>query len=155
MLHLNAPRSALFQDLLEQDAFMSHVLIDDPKAVPSGGDDETLVNLPEWTQVRKDRKRHLRRRDRFRWKLAMSIGTAQQFTGGWRARRYFDGRRAEIQARGGSRGGAQSEIRKRGLGWLGDLDSGCRRDFVFQHLAEFGIREPCSRLCGIGRPRRG
>ena len=30
---------------------MSHVLIDDPQAIASGGDDEALVNLAERTQI--------------------------------------------------------------------------------------------------------
>ena len=45
------PGGALLQHLLEQDALVRHVLVDDPQAVAAGGDDEALVDLPERAQV--------------------------------------------------------------------------------------------------------
>src|SRR5205807_4593468 len=56
MLALHSSFGLLPQDLLEQNAFVRHVLIDDPKPVAGGGDDEAVVNLAERAQVREDRK---------------------------------------------------------------------------------------------------
>ena len=62
-LHLHAAGRALLHDLLEQDALVGHVLVDDPQAVAAGGDDEALVDLAQRAQVREHRERHFRRRD--------------------------------------------------------------------------------------------
>ena len=50
-LRLHAARGVLPQHLLEQDALVGHVLVDDPQAVAPGGDDEALVNLAERPQI--------------------------------------------------------------------------------------------------------
>ena len=50
-LGLDGAGGALLEDLLEEDALMRHVLIDDPQAVAAGGDDEALVNLAEGAQI--------------------------------------------------------------------------------------------------------
>ena len=42
---LHAAGGAVCQNLLEQDALVGHVLVDDPEAVAAGGNDEALVDL--------------------------------------------------------------------------------------------------------------
>ena len=50
-LHFHRAAGTLFQHLLDQDALVSHVLVDDPQPVAAGGHDEAVVNLAQRTQV--------------------------------------------------------------------------------------------------------
>jgi hypothetical protein len=45
-LHFDATRRSLLDQLLEQDALVRHMLIDDPEAIAPGGDDEAFMDLP-------------------------------------------------------------------------------------------------------------
>ena len=107
-LHLHAAGGALLHHLLEQDALVRHVLVDDPQAVAAGGDDEALVDLAERAQVREHRKRHLGRRDGLGRKLAMRVQAAQQLAGRRRAGRHFE-RRARVKSRRGAGAAAERE----------------------------------------------
>ena len=72
-LHLHAAGGALLQHLLEQNALVRHVLVDDPQPVAARGDDEALVDLAQRAQVGQRRERHLGRRDGLRRKFAVRV----------------------------------------------------------------------------------
>ena len=50
-LHLQASGRLLSQNLFEEDAFVCHVLIDNPEPVRSGGNDEAVVQLSQGAQI--------------------------------------------------------------------------------------------------------
>ncbi len=51
LLALHAALSLLPQDFFEQNALVRDMLVDDPKAVASGRDDEAVVNLAERPKI--------------------------------------------------------------------------------------------------------
>jgi len=108
-LHLHAAGGALLHHLLEEDALVSDVLVDDPESVAAGGDDETLVDLAERAEIGEHRERNFGRGNGIGGEFAVSVEVAREFAGGRRTGGDFEGRRAEIQARRGSRRGAESE----------------------------------------------
>ena len=95
-LNLDVARGALPQNLLEKNALVSDVLVDDPEAIAAGGDDETVVELAERAELGKRGERI----DSIpvtanRIKTPMRIGNAAiaGWTNFWRRWGLFDARR--------------------------------------------------------------
>ncbi len=51
LLNLHCSRSTLVEHLLEQNPLVRDMLVDDPQAIPSCGDNEAVVQLPERAEI--------------------------------------------------------------------------------------------------------
>ena len=116
-LHFHASGGALFQHLLEQNALMRHVLVDDPQPVASGGDDEALVDLAERAQIARAPKATSRARG---WhpaetRRACRAGASSLPEGGGPGATSIGGALKSRRGAGAGRG-AQRELRQRRFG---------------------------------------
>jgi hypothetical protein len=56
MLAFDSAFGLLAQHFLEQNALVRDMLVDDPKTIAPGGDDEAVVNLSERPEIGKNRQ---------------------------------------------------------------------------------------------------
>src|SRR5215471_6071985 len=115
------------------------MLVDDPQAVPAGGDDEALVDLSERAQVGEGRKRGGERGQCSGREFTMGVGNARL---GWLRidevlRRNCYCVRSEVESRRRTLLGAENKLRDRVIGrrWGGLRGLG---DLILEHLGEFG-----------------
>src|SRR6185437_9153362 len=130
-LDLGSSGSLLRKNLLEENALVGDVLIDDPETAGSRRNDETVVQLPQWAKISNARHGEfgLARASR---KGAVRIGDAQ-------AKRFSRGRRLwgrgfEMETRVRRRGGMEREFGRR-------RHRNRRRFGLHHHLRELGIRQ--------------
>ena len=126
MLPLHAVFGLLPQNFFEQDSLVRHVLVDDPEAVASGGDDEAVVNLAQRPQVGKDRQ------------ALRSFGAVGQRA--VRIRNRLRGDALEIEARLRARQWFSDEIPEDPRALRGTSGIGYRLELlIFDALREVGI----------------
>jgi hypothetical protein len=138
----------LAENFFEQDALVGDVLVDDPEAIGSGGNDEAVVELADGPEVAEDFQARDGVPDELGRERSVSVGNGGT---AWKRRRRRDGlrgRRSEVEL--GRRvvyGLVEGELRDL---FLRRLVIG-----IFDRLAEFGIGKARGRLGSDGKRHGG